>query len=364
MTNKLLSIFWLFFFLIACSGSVEKQDYKLDSTTIKSDSNKIIENLFLDYQTNKTSTKISNSNIEHLLDVNSCKMKIDVWQFHHYEPSNKKFLGIWPTTFRLNNHEKLKDLKNKWGISYIFFQSHLKNDFFKKLLEYGFKKKQIMIHLNYNYQKYNGDWFEKYKDVYAFYIDEPYAVQPNYTLSEFKKISQRIKSLNNNLLITGDFKPSGCLDDFVQFADNVMFTSYHRTYQLLGCIFAHWPKNVDQSGSWDVMKERYKNKFQSTWIAAHQDTLEYFQLFKKSDELNLETVWLYQLQDTTDKLNDFNLASFCEAAWQNGYLKKVSEKIRYEFECKKKDNPCNCDKNKRDQWSLKRTNHLNEFMTK
>ena len=135
-----------------------------------------------------------------------------------------------------------------------------------------------------------------------------------------------------------------------------MFSSYHRTYQLFGCVFLHWPENIDQSGSWDVMKDRYGDKFTSSWIGALQDTLEYYNLFKEASKHNLKSIWLYQLEDTSDQYTDINLSKFCEAAWENGYLKKINEKMNYKFICS--EDSCNCDKSDKNAWRFLSKNSL------
>jgi hypothetical protein len=278
-------------------------------------------NIIYDKNLSKNSSEYKNST---LLDSN--KLEKEGWKFHHYEPVESKSIGIWPTHERYNNFEKIKELKDKWGFKFIFIQASWAIDQFDKFLKAGYSNDNIIVDLNVGFPNYVPNWDERYKDVYAFYVDEPYSAKPNYTLEQFKSTYQKIKNLNHPLFITGDFKPSACLDEFVEYSDKVMFTSYHRTYQFFGCTFIHWPENIDQRDSWDIMKERYGEKFTSTWIAAHKDTLEYFQLFKKAAELNLESIWFYQLEDTTDQCSNINLAKFCEAAWQNGYLNKVVAK--------------------------------------
>ena len=350
----------LFIFLISCSSKIDKSEYNFDQTAINNDSNLVIEDFFPDRVSevnlsnkNKIAVEQSNDDCE--------KFVIDSWQFHHYEPVENKLLGIWPTVLRYKNLERLKELKTKWGFKNIFLQAHLGEDDFKRFVNAGFDNSEIMVHFNIKYQKLVKEWINRYNNVFAIYIDEPYAVQPNYTMEEFDLIAKNLKVLPNSKFVIGDFKPSDCLDDYVQFADNIMFSSYHRTYQLFGCTFLHWPENIDQRGSWEVMKERYGDKFNSTWIAGHKDTLEYFQLFKKASQLNLESVWFYQLEDSTDEKSDYNLALYCEAAWQNGYLKKINEKIRYEFICKNKEKNCECDKTDPNNWRLILKKRLDEL---
>ncbi|MCB0750798.1 MAG: hypothetical protein KDC52_04940 [Ignavibacteriae bacterium] len=356
---KIFSILAISLF-VSCSSNIEKSQYQFDETVLLLDTTFIAKKIFTKESKDESLPQKAQSVAK--ISIDDCnKLEKEIWQFHHYEPAETKSLGIWPTHNRYNNYALIKELKDKWGFNLIFIQASWAIDQFDKFLKAGFNNDNIIIDLNVGFPNYVPDWDKKYKDVYAFYVDEPFAAQPNYTIEQFEKTYNKIKSLNKPLFITGDFKPSNCLDEFVQFTDKIMFTSYHRTYQLFGCTFRHWPENIDQRDSWDVMKERYGDKFTSTWIAAHQDTLEYFQLFKKAVELNLESVWFYQLEDTTDQYSNLNLAKFCEAAWQNGYLKKVNQKVKYQFECKNKDNPCNCDETKPNEWKLIEKKSLGEF---
>lgn len=348
----LSTIFILTFVLIintSCSVEIEKSQYKSAGFTHTNDSVQLIDQIF--YQKQDTSNQLILNNSNSSLANNSAGvMEIDVWQFHHYIPTENNFIAIWPTHNRYETPFKLKELKEKWGFKKIYIQAHWLINVVDRFIDAGFDFENIIVDLNVGFPNTIKDWEEKYKDVYAFYVDEPYSAKPNYTVNAFKDVYAKIKALEKPLFITGDFKPSDCLDEYVQHADKIMFTAYHRTYQLFGCTFLHWPENIDQRDSWDVMKERYGNKFTSTWIAGHQDTLEYYQLFKKASELNFESIWYYQLQDSSDEFNDNNLAKFCEAAWQNGYLKKINEKVIYEFKCKKNDIPCNCDTSNKNEW--------------
>jgi hypothetical protein len=260
------------------------------------------------------------------------------YEFHHFAPVDSKYLGIWPNNNRFNDINRLKELKEKFGISYFFQANSNDESKFSLALQAGFVPSKIMAQIlpDSYVSKIN-----MYGDIFAYYMDEP--ADNNLSIAGIRA------TLNNSGLSLVDFIISGykrgeALQLYVEQTDQVLFSSYQHWREILPGIFVSWPVNQDQRSDWTDMKNLFGNKFSMTWVGAHKDGNEYNDLLGHAKNLNLRVVWYYQFQDLTDNYSNDNLYNFCQAAWEAGYLKRFSEKIRLEYRCISHTTyyPCQC----------------------
>jgi len=130
-------------------------------------------------QGNINSVQLS-KNIDEKSDTISSIVTIEKWMFNNYKSVKNKKFGIWPHADYLNL-KKIKELKNKWGFNYIFFQYSRPKEIFDSILIAGCKKENIMVSFS-DFENYNHQWIiDLYPGVYAFYSDEPQVHDYNYT---------------------------------------------------------------------------------------------------------------------------------------------------------------------------------------
>ncbi len=104
-----------------------------------------------------------------------CKTKVVTgWEVSYFTPMNGKYLGIWPEAHRFSSVARLKELREKWGFSYILINdiSAAKEHFDMANIDAGFSKNEIAL------QIMPSDYSSKvneFGNIYGYYIDEPYS---------------------------------------------------------------------------------------------------------------------------------------------------------------------------------------------
>lgn len=228
-----------------------------------------------------------------------------------YRAAEGKIIGVWPDWIRLKDPDAVKALKETWGFSHIFV----------------FPDSTVFTNTNMYYSKdsmmcgiiealpYDAD----YENMFAYYLDEPVTV-PRPENFYFEAPTWVKEQNKNSLYITGDYKRTRWLIDYVnEYADIVMFTSYKRWDKFL---FWWIPGRTDQTSSWRDMKEIFADKFKMSWVSGHSDYDEFEYLFKASNKLGLDGIWLYAF---IPDIEDWVLKKFCEAAVKEGFMKRVIE---------------------------------------
>jgi hypothetical protein len=266
-----------------------------------------------------------------------------VWRLEKYEAVDDAVLGIWPHELRIADAVEVKKLRNLFGFSYIFFNVNHDSAKFKMFNVAGFTPDRIMVQLtSQNFR----ERISSFKDVYAYYIDEPF--ENNHSIEGMKDFIN--KNSPGSLFIISGYRRTAGLTKLVSESDGVMFSSYKHWWQCFPGIWCTWPVDMDQRPDWSDMKERYGNKSFVNWVGSHRDTLEYFDLLEHAAGLSLQGIWLYQYQDPHN--SEKNMYKLSDAAWTAGYLHKYERKYVYEY-------TCNSSKYTDCEWTLSKINITN-----
>lgn len=271
------------------------------------------------------------------------------WGLENFLPKANKFIGIWPTGERFSSLSRLKELKDKWGFSYLFFGYYLDNSKWTRATSAGFSLNKTMINVTGTPDANRYNLIDHYGNAFAYYVGEP--ADQDHSMGG---VRYALNSLNlSSLFVIDGYKRTSDLDDCVNLADQVLFSSYHHWWECFPNVFCDRPPyDPDQRPDWLRMKIDYGNKFTMTWIGAHKDLSDYDELFDQAHALGLNIVWLYQYDDITDAGSDNNVQSFSYAAFGDGYLKQKQRKYRIEWRCDE-PNPCeNCDPTLPDGWYI------------
>lgn len=243
--------------------------------------------------------------------------------YKYYTPVNGKIIGIWPHPDRYNDISRLKELKYKWGFSYVVYWFPMGNNAFNLLKQVGYDP-GTNIMMNVEGSDYTNA--AQYDKCWGYFLDEP----------EYKNISlstvQTIKSwLNTNFpnvpFLSSGYKRDSYLKDLTyNIADQVLFSAYIHWWEVLGA-WISWPVNPDQRDDWTDMKNLFGSKFTMTWISANQDLSEYNVLIGHALNLGLTGLWLYN-DPNSPEVDDNNLETFCSNAADRGYLTANYQQVR------------------------------------
>jgi hypothetical protein len=247
-----------------------------------------------------------------------------VWQFENYQTREGFVIGIWPHEARLTDAAEISKLNNLFGFSHIYFNVDHGDAKFKMMNESGFERDKIMVSLSPEVFR---ERINEFKDVYAYYIDEP-----NERNKQTEGVKEFIDSVSpGSLYIISGYRRTSPFTKLVAGSDGVMFSSYKHWWHCFPGVWCPFPVNYDQRSDWTDMKERYGNKSFSNWVGAHRDTTDYEELLEHASILNLKGVWLYQYEDPVN--SEKNLFKFSNAAWAAGFMQKFERKYIYEYRC-------------------------------
>jgi len=272
--------------------------------------------------------------------------------FDHYV-ANGEF-GIWPSDNRQyagssgdpNRIQKLNELKSIWGFNYIAANIGDYNNI-QAIVAAGFP-------INTNYlatgftlgdsgdrntvqNMYNGLAPSTY--FWGYYMDEPYNHDCCAPLTQysFKSFRDFVKSIKPNSLF-------GFGETYYMWANFYTHNPYewvdgnHTNYYPANVDFVMCTRydsflgtSIDQRPLWDGFKSKYNNIFARTWIAAHKDGSEFRNLLGYCRDQGYAP-WFYQKQDGYD-YNDQMIASYCNAAWLEGFLRRYDKKYEVWYRC-------------------------------
>lgn len=241
----------------------------------------------------------------------------------YYESVENKVVGIWPHRTRYDNLLRMKDLRYRWGYNNILMARYLRMDEYNLVIEAGFDPNKILRQLHVD--TYEAD-VNTLPEMWGYYIDEPADEGQNLTL--WSSINDWIKNKypNSKLVISG-YKRNDQLKDFVNsIGDKVLFSSYKHWWEFLG-IWVSIPEDPDQRPDWSDMKNLFGSKFSMSWIGAHEDQAEYYDLLGKAKNLGLDGVFLYQLEPPEQEVGEDNLEQFSDAASKWGFLSKHFQQV-------------------------------------
>jgi hypothetical protein len=96
-------------------------------------------------------------------------------------------------------------------------------------------------------------------------------------------------------------------------------------------VYWDYYRRNDQRPIWDELKAKYNNVYSRTWIAAHLDGGEFRNLLGYCRDQGYAP-WFYQMDDGYD-YNDQMIASYCNAAWLEGLLRRYDSKYEVWYRC-------------------------------
>jgi hypothetical protein len=242
----------------------------------------------------------------------------------YYSAVENKTVGVWPHNSRYTDVTRLKELKYKWGFNHILIARTFGIEYYNMIIEAGFDSSKIMRQIRQDTYLEN---VEDLPEMWAYYIDEPADLGENITIWTGIKNWIKNKYPNTSIVLSG-YKRTDQLKDYVNtIADNVMFSSYKHWWEFLG-LWISVPENKDQRSDWTDMKNRFGNKFSFSWVGAHKDLSEYDDLLGKAKNLQLNGVFLYQLEPHENEVDDNNLEQFSDAATKHGFLSAFYQQVR------------------------------------
>lgn len=243
-------------------------------------------------------------------------------QSFYYAPVEGKKLVI-RTAFP--SPEEFYDLRHKYGFTGIVVYDTLA---WNEALIQGFEKKEIIGAVD----RRNGYYPDC--DFTSYYLDEP--VENNLTSADVIKLSEEIKSRNKNaVLYICSFQDNDAViteyKKIIQNTDNtiIMCDQYYD-----GSVFC----GHDQRSWWTNFSTWYPGRSDAHWVHLLVDGIQddFDILFDQANNLDVKSLWLYTgdaesswifcIDKKLDKNNYYEyLDKFAEAAWRNGWLKKVNK---------------------------------------
>ena len=268
--------------------------------------------------------------------------------FNHYE-ANSEF-GIWPTNDRqyagssgdTSKMRKLNELKSKWGFNYISANigdgqniSAIVSAGFSRTTNYmallGADQAGRDAAANCCNGLNSNDYF------WAYYTDEPYTEQ-SITQYDFKSFRDYVKGLHQNSLFgfgeTYYVWANRYTHNPYLWADGQYYINYNPAQvDFVMCTrYISWSgTSIDQRSLWDGLQSIYNNVFARTWIAAHQDGSEFRNLLGYCRDQGYAP-WFFQALDGYD-YNDQMIASYCQAAWLEGFLERYDKQYLVLYRC-------------------------------
>jgi hypothetical protein len=237
-------------------------------------------------------------------------------------PVDGKIVGIWPHENKLRSADKLRELREKYGFSYLLIAAPYGDQFYENVRNSGYDADHIMKQIYYPDLANRPDWFWKnigsLGRVWAYYIDEPVSRGFPYTA---------VLKLFSDLCDKGFYPAAkfvvGELDEkkaerFLNTADAVMYSGYGSRDKL----------GTDQVQSWHDWNQYLGPKFSMIWISSDDDSLEYRTLLKAAEDQGINAVWFYQYEplDSGKETGNENLQRFCDAAVEFGFLRLNKQK--------------------------------------
>jgi hypothetical protein len=242
----------------------------------------------------------------------------------YYVTVENKTVGVWPHNSRYEDISRLKELRYKWGFNHLLIARFYGIEAYNMIIEAGFDSLKIMRQIRQDTYLEN---VEELPEMWAYYIDEPADLGENITI--WGGITNWIKNkFPNTSIVLSGYKRTDQLKNYVNtLADHVMFSSYKHWWELFG-LWISVPENKDQRSDWTDMKNRFGSKFSFSWVGAHKDLSEYDDLLGKAKNLQLNGVFLYQLEPQENEADDNNLEQFSDAATKHGYLSAFYQQAR------------------------------------
>lgn len=265
---------------------------------------------------------------------------------HHYV-ANSEF-GIWPTEYRQyagssgdqTRITKLNELKSKWGFNYIAASigdgqnitaivnaGYPRTTNYMALLSVGQSGRDAAANCCNGLS--SSDYF------WAYYTDEPYSAQA-ITQYDFKSFRNYVKQLRPNSLFGFGETTVYTANRYTHnpyFWYGTYYPNYNPTsVDFVMCTkYTNYSNNIDQRPLWDELQNKYNGVYSRTWIAAHADGSEFRNLLGYCRDHGYAP-WFYQVQDGYDS-NDQMIASYCEAAWLEGFLQRYDTQYEVWYHC-------------------------------
>jgi len=173
---------------------------------------------------------------------------------------------------------------------------------------------------------------------WGYYFDEPYSHDCSASITQFsfKSFRDFVKNLRPNSLL-------GIGETNVYTANRYThnpyswFGEYYPNYNpaqvdfVMCTVYWDYYRRNDQRPIWDELKAKYNNVYSRTWIAAHLDGGEFRNLLGYCRDQGYAP-WFYQMDDGYD-YNDQMIASYCNAAWLEGLLRRYDSKYEVWYRC-------------------------------
>lgn len=285
---------------------------------LSADKIKILDKYFFKHQ-----NIVSNSQ-SIIPDIQDCSTYYQyVWEWENqFSPVSGRYLGIWPS----DNIVTLGKAYNTYGFSLAcvdYSRINMAHDS-------GFAYSNIMVNVGSYYAM--PDYFNQYPKCGYYLIDEPY--ENNY--------DQGLVQIFNNwanpsIVMLDDYDwPSTDGSEMAGYEANntrIMCDQY------VGTIYG------DPLDYWNKYTENYGTAFFiAGWLNNTQDLENWwgssFSLVNNS-LTNISQIWLYALNTGNESL----VESFCETAWQNGWLLRLEKETEIIWKCTNSQPCTNCNWN-------------------
>lgn len=234
-----------------------------------------------------------------------------------YEPVDGKIIGIWPHENRLKSPVKLNQLKNEYGFNFLLVAAPYGEVWYDSIKKSDYDLKHIVKQIYFPDYNNREEWFWEniysLGTVYAYYFDEP--LSRKFSFVELVKL---ISILSDKGLYPKSKIFLGEINEYrakrlERLVDNISYTGYGSKENF----------GNDQKQSWIDWKNVLGEKFSMLWIAAHEDSSHFRNLFKAAKELGFNSIWFYQYEplESDKEIGDDVITAFCEAAVEFGFMK-------------------------------------------
>ncbi|GEM_PF-6603969 len=277
------------------------------------------------------------------------------WEFERYEPEKNKIIGFWPECCGNKKFAYLKEYRNIWGFNAVVVTAQEKS--IKMALRSGFELNNIFTTVH------QFKTVSKIKEVVntvnskLYYIDEPLE-RGDYSPEDLIEIANYISNKRPDAkLILGSYQKTWWLYKF--FPPQTYASAYNEVLKNTSNVQIMCDQySGDQIPEWESFYETYgTDKVYGQFIHSKIDSAEYSTLL---DTTNIKSktkriFYFHGASGSPDKTPEF-----CQAAWQQGWLKKIEREFVYYLKCKEKKN--NCDKPNA-KWEVVKTVKTNNLRT-
>lgn len=234
-----------------------------------------------------------------------------------YETVDGKIIGIWPHENRLKSTIKLNQLKNEYGFNYLLVAAPYGDVWYDSIKKSDYDLQHIVKQIYFPDYKNRESWFWEniysLGNVYAYYFDEPLSRKfPFIELAKLISIFSEKGLYPKSKLFLGEINEYRA-KRLERLVDKISYTGYGSKEKL----------GSDQKQSWIEWRNVLGEKFSMLWIAAHEDSSHFRNLFKAAKELGFNSIWFYQYEplEADKEIGDDVIKNFCEAAVEFGFMK-------------------------------------------